>query len=343
MTDPLLDLVWGHDELAELDPARRRLALRDILAGAAVDGLEDAVARVADAVDGYGPLTELMRDDAVTDVLVNGPGDVWVERSGVLERAPVQLATADDVRALADRLLARAGARADASAPLADGCLPDGCRIHVALPPVAPAGPILSIRRFPRLRFTVADLVARGMLDDAAGDRLRAYVEDRRTIVIGGSTGTGKTTLLNALLAHVGDSERIVTVEETAELAPTCAHAVSLVARPVNVEGRGAVSLRTLVRACLRMRPDRIVVGEVRGPEAFDALQALSTGHEGSLVTVHAPSDAAVVERLVSLALLAGSGATEAALERRVRTAVDVVVHLRRDRGRRRVAAITEI
>ncbi|MGH2748690.1 MAG: CpaF family protein [Actinomycetota bacterium] len=340
----LRELLFEHDELADLDPAARRLAIRDLVAswgeGA---GLAEAVGRAADFIDGYGPLTGVMTDD-VTDVLVNGPDQVYVERARGIERCDISFASAAELRSLVDRLLARANSRADASRPIADGRLPDGSRIHVVLPPVAPDGPLLSIRRFPRRSLTLDDLRARGTATDEEADVLAALVARRATLIVSGATGSGKTTLLNALLSLVPPSERVVTIEETPELRSACEHAVSLITRPPNVEGKGALDATALVRAALRMRPDRIVIGEVRGPEALDALAALATGHRGSMLTVHARSARDALDRLVELALGAGSGAREESIAARVRRAVDAVVHLERDSGgRRRVRQILEV
>lgn len=341
MTGSLLDDVVARDELAVLDTPRRRLALRGILAPRVPpDELSDAVARVADAIDGYGPLSPLLDDEGVTDVLVNGPHEVWVERRGRLERAHVEFDDADELRCFVDRWLARAGARVDASRPIADARLANGARLHVVLPPIAPAGPVVSIRRFPSRMPDVTDLARDGMLDDAAAVALESLVDGRATLAITGGTGSGKTTLLNALVGRTRPDERVVTIEETPELRPACAHVVSLVARPPNVEGRGTTSLADLVVATLRMRPDRIVVGEVRGGEALAALEAMSTGHEGSMVTIHARSAHDALERIVTLALRAGSGATEDALRRRARAAFDAVVHLERRDGKRRLVEI---
>ena len=240
----------------------------------------------------------------------------------------------------AQRILAQAGARADASKPIADGRLPDGSRLHVVLPPVAPAGPLISIRRFPRRPMSLPDLVAAGMLSRDAAQFLINSVRARMTIAISGPTGCGKTTLLNALLSEVDDHERVVLIEETAELRPASSHWVSLLTRPANVEGAGRINSSALVRASLRMRPDRIVVGEVRGAEALDALQAMSVGHPGSMLTVHAGSAGEVESRLVSLALMGGSGASETSLAKRVASTFRLIVHLDKRKGRREVVDI---
>jgi pilus assembly protein CpaF len=333
----LLQVVFAHDELAELDIGARRLALRSLIAE---KEMPCTVAELADCIDGWGPLSAVMRDPRVTDVLVNGPHEVWVERGGRLTFEGALFEDAEELSSLAGRILGDAGARADASHPIADARLTDGGRLHVVLPPIAPAGPLISIRRFPPRAMTLAELQLQGMLTDEDSVTLTAAVQQRLTVAISGGTGTGKTTLLNALLGCVGDEERVVLVEETPELQPLCTHSVSLVARSANTEGRGEIDLETLVRAALRMRPDRIVVGEVRGAEALAALTAMSTGHAGSLVNIHARSGQDAMARMVSLALAARTGASEASLSEAVRAAVDLSVHLERVGGVRRVSAI---
>ena len=341
----LYELVLEHDDLAELDPAQRRLALRELVAAeVSEDELGSCIAHLADAIDGFGPLSKMMRDPLVTDVLVNGIEPVWVERGGSMVMTNVAFSRADELLALTDRLLSATGARADSSRPVAEARLRDGSRIHVVLPPVAPNGPLVSIRKFPATRFRLSDLVDEGMMSSGRATLLEALVRDRRSIAISGATGTGKTTLLNALLGAVPDTERVVLIEETPELRPACKHSVSLIARPPNVENRGEVTLESLVRAALRMRPERIVVGEVRGKEALAALAAMSTGHEGSMVTVHSRGPDEALERLVTLALQAGSGASELALEHQVTRALDVVVQLgRASDGRRVLTAIEDV
>lgn len=344
MNQPLLDLVLANEGLAELDAGQRRLALRSLVAGrTSPEEVAQVVAQLSDAIDGYGPLSELMRDDEVTDVLVNGPFYVWAERKGKLQLTDVSWDSAEHLSAFIERLLARAGGRADASQPIADARLADGSRVHVVLPPLAPEGPLVTIRRFPVAPFSMEDLVRRHMLNEECSRRLAGAVRDHTTIAISGGTGTGKTTLLNALLAHIGPTERVVVIEETPELVPSCAQAVSLVARTVNLEGKGEVTLPTLVRAALRMRPDRIVVGEVRGSEAVAALAAMSTGHEGSLVTLHARSAADAIERMATLALQASPGASETSLRRQVTDAFGLIVHLERSAGKRYIAEVLTV
>ena len=339
----LYELVLEHDYLAELDPAQRRLALRELVAGeVGEDEIGPRIAQLADAIDGFGPLSALMRDPLVTDVLVNGTESVWAERRGAMEITNLSFSSTDELLTLTDRLLSATGARVDIARPMAEARLRDGSRIHVVLPPVAPEGPLVSIRKFPPSRFSMRNLVGEGMLSPVRAELLETLVRDRRTIAISGATGTGKTTLLNALLGAVPDTERVVLVEETPELRPACNHSVSLIARPPNVEVTGEVTLAALVRAALRMRPDRIVVGEVRGEEALAALAAMSTGHEGSMVTVHARGPDEALERLVTLALQADSGASEAALQHQVTRALDVVVQLGRDANGHRVVTDVE-
>jgi pilus assembly protein CpaF len=343
VTDSLMDLVLEHDELADLDPAARRLALRALVARAQVDDVRGAVAALADAIDGYGPLSGVMRDDAVSDVLINGPFDVWVERAGRLEPAGVSFDSERQLAALIDLLVGRAGSRVDASCPIADARLSDGSRFHVVLPPVAPGGPLVSIRRHRPMRFGMADLVASGMLAQGVAEDLVSRVRARATIAISGGTGSGKTTLMNALLSTISRAERIVVVEETPELAPRCPHAVFLVATPANIEGHGGLDLDALVRAALRMRPDRIIVGEVRGPEMVAALAAMSTGHDGSMVTVHANSASDAIGRMASLALQGTIRSTESSVLAEIRRALDLVIHLERRGGRRCVAEVVEV
>ncbi|MDQ3766335.1 MAG: Flp pilus assembly complex ATPase component TadA [Actinomycetota bacterium] len=344
MNHPLLEVVLANEGLAELDAGQRRLALRDLVAGRTdADEVGRVVGELSDAIDGYGPLSDLMRDDDVTDVLVNGPFDVWAERKGQLQYTDVRWDDAAQLRAFIERLLASAGARADASQPIADARLDDGSRLHVVLPPLAPAGPLVSIRRFPVSPFSMEELVRRHMLDEDCARLLVDAVLDRTTIMISGGTGTGKTTLLNALLGHIGPAERVILIEETPELTSVCTQAVSLVGRSANLEGKGEVNLNTLVRAALRMRPDRIVVGEVRGSEAVAALVAMSTGHEGSLLTLHARSAADAIERMTTLALQASPGASEVSLRRQVTDAFGLIVHLERGADGRRVAEVRTV
>jgi pilus assembly protein CpaF len=341
VTEDLLRLVLEHDEIADLDPAQRRLALRSLVLRRRAGGdARSMIGTLADSIDGFGPLSEVMADCSVTDVMINGPREVWVERDGHTEPAKISWPDDASLTAFVDRLLGRAGARVDMSQPIADARLVDGSRIHVVVPPIAPEGPLVSIRKWPDRRFTLEDLAARAMFDRDTMTELRSAVVARKSILVSGATATGKTTLLNALLGAVPREERIVVVEEARELAPECEHWVSLMTRSANLEGRGEIDMLLLVRTALRMRPDRLVIGEVRGREALAALGALSTGHAGSMMTVHAMSASDALSRLVSLALQAASGDSEATLRTMAERAVDVVVHLERRAGARRVVDV---
>ncbi len=334
--DALLRLVAEHDELACLEGAERRAQLRMVLADAVGnDDLDAHCERVEKALFGFGPLEDLLSDPDVTDVLVDGPATVWVERSGELQRADVAFTDQQELTAFARRLIVRAGSRIDQQRPVADGVMASGERVHVVLPPVAPEGPLISIRRHAAAPFSLDDLVARSMLTTAQAEELTSCVARRACIAISGGTGTGKTTLLRGLLA-LARGDRIVVIEETPELGRPTERVVGLVSREQNLEGKGAIDLERLVHASLRMRPDRIVVGEVRGAEAAAALWAMSTGHRGSMLTVHA-SDAGAVP--ATLARLAGAPCRAVDFERHL----DVVVHLERRDGRRSIAAIDRL
>lgn len=286
-----------------------------------------------------GPLTALLGDPKVTDVLVNGPGQVWVERAGQLRRTEVSFPDDSAVRALAVRLAASGGRRLDTAMPFADIRLPGGIRAHAMLSPPAIGGTCLSLRRARRVPFTLDDLAAAGTVGPAAAAMLRAVLAARLSALISGGTGTGKSTLLAALLDAVPAAERVLLVEDTAELVLSRENLVRLEARPANVEGAGEITQRELVRQALRMRPDRLVVGEVRGAEVLDLLMALNTGHEGGLGTVHANTAETLPARLEALGALAGL--QRAALHSHLAAAVQVAVHLRRDgTGIRRLVGI---
>jgi pilus assembly protein CpaF len=294
--------------------------------------------RLHDELAGAGPLTELLADPAVTDILVNGPGDVWVDRGAGLERTALQFADAQAVRALAQRLATAGGRRLDDACPYVDTRLPDGTRVHAVLPPVAVDGPLLSLRTFRHRAFSLDDLVRAGTLTVGSAALVDAVVRARLSYLVSGGTGSGKTTLLAALLGRVPVRERIVLVEDSTELRPHHPHVVALQARPSNVEGRGAVGLRDLVRQALRMRPDRLVVGECRGPEVVDVLSALNTGHEGGAATLHANTAGDVPARLEALGLL--GGVPRDALRAQVLAGLQVVLHLARTGARRSLAEV---
>jgi pilus assembly protein CpaF len=293
---------------------------------------------------GLGPLEPLLADPTVDEVMVNGPHEVYVERQGHVISAGVGFATEAELMHLIERILAPLGRRVDELSPLCDARLPDGSRINVVIPPLALSGPCLTIRRFRRDGFSLDDLVQAGTLSHEAAELLASCVRAGVSILVSGGTGSGKTTTLNALSGAIPEGERIVTIEDAAELDLRQSHVVRLEARPPSVEGRGEVTIRMLVRNALRMRPDRIVVGEVRGAEALDLLQALNTGHDGSLSTVHANSPRDALRRLETLILMADVGLPHAVVREQVADAVDLVVHQERRRdGSRIVQSIAEV
>lgn len=298
----------------------------------------------ADARTGVGVLGPLLRDAGVTEVMVNGSGDVYIEREGRLERTRVRFSSERDIRHLIERVVSPLGLRVDVTSPWVDARLPDGSRFHAVLPPIALGGPIVTIRKFARTLWTLDDLVERDAMSEKDAVRLADAVRSRENILVSGGGGTGKTTLLGVLARLVDAVERVVTIEDAAELRLGERHVVSLETRPPNVEGRGEVTLRDLVRCAMRMRADRIVVGEVRGAEALDMLQALTSGHAGSMCTVHADTAREALMRLEVMALLAAPGLSVTAARRQVSAAIDLVVHLARlPDGRRRVSDIVVV
>ena len=305
---------------------------------------EELVRRVAERSFGLGPLEPLLADPDVDEVMVSGAGRVWVERAGRLQETAVAFASETELRHAIERILAPLGRRVDEAEPLCDARLPDGSRVNVVIPPLALDGPALTIRRFRRRGLSPAELVASGSWSQPLHDLLAAAVRERRNVLVSGGTGSGKTTTLNALSAFIGERERVVTIEDAAELRLQQPHVVRLEARPPSLDGRGEVTIRQLVRNALRMRPDRIVVGEVRGAEALDMLGAMSTGHDGSLSTVHAGSAPEALRRIETLALMAGVGLPHDAVREQVRGAIDLVVHQARTAdGSRRVVSVSEV
>ena len=305
---------------------------------------EEVVGRIVRDSVGLGPLEVLLADEAVEEVMVNGPGRVYVERRGLLEATEVCFESEEELRNAIERILAPLGRRVDELSPMVDARLADGSRVNVVIPPLAIDGPALSIRRFGATRPGPAELVSLGTLSGEQHDFLQEAVAARRSVLVSGGTGSGKTTLLNALSSFIASGERVVTIEDAAELRLQQPHVVRLESRPAGVEGRGEVTIRDLLRNALRMRPDRIVIGEVRGVEALDLLTALNTGHDGALSTVHANSPADALRRLETLVLMAGVGLPHAAVAEQVRRGIDLVVHLERQAGgARRVSEIAEI
>jgi pilus assembly protein CpaF len=337
----LLERVRARLALEPVAPSQARVAalVREETGG--LLGEDDVLRAVRDAIDeiaGAGPLEVLLRAPGVTDVLVNGPDQVWIDQGAGLTRTAVRFADDDAVRRLAVRLAALAGRRLDDAAPWVDIGLPDGTRLHAVLPPVSGSGTCLSLRVLRRCSYSLDDLEDLGTLPGESGVLLRALVAGRRPFLVTGGTGTGKTTLLSALLGEADPVDRIVVCEDASELSPAHPHVVRLLTRPPNVEGVGQVTLRDLVRQALRMRPDRLVVGEVRGAEVVDLLAALNTGHEGGCGTLHANRPAEVPARLEALGVAAGLGRT--AVHSQAAAALAVVVHLRRTAAGRRVDEI---
>jgi pilus assembly protein CpaF len=293
---------------------------------------------------GLGAIEPFLRDDTVTEILVNGPNQVYIERDGILEETDVHFRDAVDVMRIVDRIVSPLGRRVDESSPMVDARLPDGSRVNIILPPLSLVGPCISIRKFAKAVFTADDVVRKDTVTREMIDFLRACVKARLNIVISGGTSTGKTTLLNVLSNFLPDNERILTIEDAAELQLNQRHIVRLEARPPNVEGRGEVTIRQLVINALRMRPDRIVVGEVRGGEALDMLQAMNTGHDGSLTTAHSNTPRDTLHRVETMTLMAGMDLPLRAVREQIAAAFDIVVHL--DRlvdGNRKVIAISEV
>jgi pilus assembly protein CpaF len=320
---------------------RTHLAQR---AGISQNDQERLTAELADDILGHGPLERLIADDSVTEIMVNGPHDVWVERQGRLYPTTVQFNDESHLRRIINKIVAEVGRRIDESSPMVDARLPDGSRVNVIIPPLSLSGPLVTIRKFGNKRLDLMDLIRLGTLSAETVEFLRRCVLAELNILISGGTGTGKTTLLNALSAAIPDSERIVTIEDAAELRLNQRHVLRLESRPKNIEGEGEIPIRELVRNSLRMRPDRIVIGEVRAGEALDMLQAMNTGHDGSLSTVHANSTRDALSRIETMVLMAGFDLPMRAIRQQMASALDLIVHLeRQEDGSRRVTAITEV
>ncbi|MBF0672755.1 MAG: CpaF family protein [Salinibacterium sp.] len=299
---------------------------------------------VIDDVLGFGPLQRFLDDDEVTEIMVNGPNQIYIERSGHLERSRVRFASEQHLRNIIERIVLRVGRRIDESSPLVDARLEDGSRVNAIIPPLAVDGSTLTIRKFSRDPFQVDDLVNFGTLTPQLATVLDACVKARLNILVSGGTGTGKTTLLNVLSSFIPEDERIVTIEDAVELQLQQPHVVRLESRPANIEGRGEISIRDLVRNSLRMRPDRIIVGEVRGGESLDMLQAMNTGHDGSISTLHANSPRDALSRLETMVLMGGLDLPLRAIRDQIASSVDVIVQITRLRdGTRRVTNVTEV
>ncbi len=299
---------------------------------------------VSDEILGHGPLEPLLRDGEISEIMVNGPHSIYVERSGKLFPVDAKFTSDDHLRRVIDKIVARVGRRVDESSPLVDARLPDGSRVNAVVAPIALDGAQLTIRKFSSDPYTDVDLLAFGTFTPQARDFLRACVLGRRNIIISGGTGSGKTTLLNVISSYIPEDERIVTIEDAAELQLKQDHVLRMESRPPNIEGKGAISIRELVKNSLRMRPDRIVVGEVRDGAALDMLQAMNTGHDGSITTVHANTPRDSMARLETMVLMAGVDLPVRAIREQIAGAVDLVIQQARLKdGTRRITAITEV
>jgi len=299
---------------------------------------------IADDVLGYGPLEPLLRDASVTEIMVNTADAIYVEREGRIQQAPARFLDEAHLRRTIDKIVGQVGRRVDEASPMVDARLPDGSRINAVIPPLSIDGSLLTIRKFSNVPYTIDDLVAFRTLSAAAANFLRACVQSRVTVLVSGGAGAGKTTLLGAMSAYIPEDERVVTIEDAAELQLHQRHVLRLESRPPNIEGRGEVTIRELVRNSLRMRPDRIIVGEIRDAAALDMLQAMNTGHEGSICTVHANSPRDALSRVETMVLMAGVDLPVRAVREQMASAVDLIVHITRFKdGSRRVTHITAV
>jgi pilus assembly protein CpaF len=299
---------------------------------------------VSDDVLGYGPIQPFLDDDSVTEIMVNGEAAIYVERAGRLQRTSARFLSDEHLRRVIERIVSQVGRRIDESSPMVDARLPDGSRVNAIVPPLAVDGPSLTVRKFAKDPFKVGDLISFGTMTSQIAELLQACVQGRLNILISGGTGTGKTTLLNVVSSFIPEHERIVTIEDAVELQLHQDHVIRLESRPPNIEGKGQVAIRDLVRNSLRMRPDRIIVGETRGGEALDMLQAMNTGHDGSLSTVHANTPRDALARLETMVLMAGMDLPARAIREQVASAIDLIVQISRLRdGTRRITHITEV
>jgi pilus assembly protein CpaF len=300
--------------------------------------------QIAAEILGFGPLQPLLEDETITEVMVNGPKNVYVERRGKITRVPIAFENTDHVMRIIDRIVSPIGRRIDESSPYVDARLADGSRVNAVIPPISLIGPVITIRKFSKTPITVEQLIQFGSITPEAIEFLKACVEARLNIVISGGTGSGKTTLLNVLSGYIPSDERIVTIENAAELQLRQEHVVTLESRPANIEGRGEITIRQLVINTLRMRPDRIIVGEIRDDAALDMLQAMNTGHDGSMTTAHSNSPRDTLARMETMTLMAGMDLPVRAIREQISSAIDLVVHQERMRdGSRKIVNITEV
>ncbi len=308
------------------------------------DERRQLVREITDDILGYGPLEPFLRDDSVTEIMVNGGERIYIERAGKIELSDTTFVDDAHLLRIIDKIVSQVGRRVDEASPMVDARLPDGSRVNAIIPPLALRGPTLTIRKFSRDPYTMDDLINFGSLTAKSAHFLAACVQGKLNVLVSGGTGTGKTTTLNALSAYIPGDERIITIEDAAELQLQQDHVITLEARPPNIEGQGEVKIRELVRNALRMRPDRIIVGEVRGPETLDMLQAMNTGHEGSLTTIHANSPRDALARLETLVLTAGVELPLRAIREQVASAFDLLIQITRlVDGSRRISHVTEV
>jgi pilus assembly protein CpaF len=372
LTAPSVGPVTGHDPFSDLkdrvhlavigdlgpqlfnvniDPeSLRERVISDIQGqlsretGIARDDRDRLTADLADDILGHGPLERLLADDSVTEIMVNGPFDIWVERQGRLYETTVRFKDESHLRRIINKMVAQVGRRVDESSPMVDARLPDGSRVNAVLPPLSLTGPLVTIRKFSKKRLDMGDLIGLGTVTTEVVEFLDRCIRAELNMLVSGGTGTGKTTFLNALSTSIPDSDRIITIEDAAELRLNQRHVLRLEARPKNIEGEGEIAIRELVRNSLRMRPERIIVGEVRGAEALDMLQAMNTGHDGSLSTVHANTPRDALARIETMVMMAGYDLPMRAIRQQVAAALDLIVHLERlEDGSRRVTSIMEV
>jgi pilus assembly protein CpaF len=339
----LFNVSIDPNELRDRVTADIRRLLNDE-AGIAREDRERLTSEILDDILGYGPLERLIADDSITEIMCNGPDDIWIERGGKLYETTVRFTDESHLRRIINKIVSQIGRRIDESSPMVDARLPDGSRVNAVIPPLSLSGPLMTIRKFSRRRLSLEDMINIGSLSESSVEFLTRCVEAQLNMLISGGTGSGKTTLLNALSSAIPNNERIVTIEDAAELQLHQRHVLRLEARPPNIEGEGHIPIRDLVRNSLRMRPDRIVVGEVRGAEALDMLQAMNTGHDGSLSTVHSNSPRDALHRIETMVMMAGYDLPLRAIRQHVSSALDLLVHIDRlEDGSRRVVAVTEV
>ncbi len=340
----IFDPTLGADQLQQLVVERLEELLAEAQIPLSADERRDLVTRLTEDVLGYGPVQQFLEDPDVTEIMVNTTDQIFVERNGRIEPTGRRFQSVEHVRRVIDRIVSEVGRRIDESSPMVDARLPDGSRVNAIIPPLAVDGPMLTIRKFSAVPFEVDDLIGFRTITPRLAGFLDACVRSRISILVSGGTGSGKTTLLNVLSGFVPDDERLITIEDAVELRLRQRHVIRLESRPPNIEGKGQVTIRDLVRNALRMRPDRIIVGEVRGPEALDMLQAMNTGHEGSLTTLHANSPRDALARLETMVLMAGMELPLQAIREQVSSAIDLVVHVSRlSDGSRRITQVAEV